>query len=309
MKWVIKAAVQKVFGSLPARVADPMYHGIQHLTRGIPIEVQDQRSFIEEVASVLNDIRGKSLSGLRIVELGSGWYPVLPLLLICEFGALSVDTFDVNQHYSPVRIAAAASEIMNVVVHLRGDSVLQQTARSGCLPDSIHYHPRSEVQAVSEIRGGLADLALSRLVLPNITPEGIREIHFRSRQWLTQDAIWIHILNTGDERAREDSTLHPFDFLKYSEKEWMRRSGNRYAYTNRLRLPQYRSLFESAGWNVEREVASVSKSAIETLNRVPIHADFQCFSPEALSASSIRFALVRSAARHNEFETNSQGIS
>jgi hypothetical protein len=306
MKWIIKAALQQLLGSMPARVADPIYHGIQRLTLGIPIEVQDQRSFIEEVASVLNDIRGKSLSGLRIVELGSGWYPVLPLLLISEFGALSVDTFDVNQHYSPVRIAAAAVEIMNVVGHLQGDSVLQQTARSGCLPDSIHYHPRSKVQGVSEIRGGLADLALSRLVLPNITPEDIREIHFRSQQWLTQDALWIHILNTGDERARGDSTLHPFDFLRYSEKEWMMRSGNRYAYTNRLRLPQYRSLFESAGWHVEREQASISKSAIETLHRVPIHADFQCFSPEALSAGAIRFALGRSAARIDEFGPISQ---
>lgn len=293
MKWVIKATVQKLLGAMPARITDPIYHTIQQQIRGIPIEVQDQRSFIGDVSSLLTDIRGKSLSGLRIVELGSGWYPVLPLLLISEFGALEVHTFDVNRHYSSNRIAAAAREIMNVVAHLRQDPVLQQAARTGRLPGSIHYHPRTKTQRVSQLSGGPAELALSRLVLPYIVPEDIRDIHISSRQWLTPDALWIHILNTSDERAREDSTLHQFDFLRYSEKSWTWTSGNRYAYSNRLRLPQYRAVFESAGWRVERELASVSRSALETLNRVPLHADFNRFSPEALCTDSIRFALVR----------------
>ena len=74
----------------------------------------------------------------------------------------------------------------------------------------------------------------------------------------------------------------------------MKRCGNRYAYTNRLRLPRYQSLFESAGWHVERELASVSKAAIETLSHIPIHADFSGFSPETLCTRLIRFVLVRS---------------
>jgi hypothetical protein len=293
MKWVLKAAVQQFLGLMPVRVADPIYHGLQEHMGGIPIEVQYQRSAVEEIASLVKDIRGKQLSGLRIVELGSGWYPVLPLLLLREYGALTVHTFDVNEHYSPTRISAAAREIMNVVAHLREDPVLQQTKVTGRLPDSIRYYPRTRIEHVSEICGGLADLAISHLVLPYIPPEGIREIHISSRQWLTRDALWIHIFNTSDERARWDNKLHQFDFLRYSEKEWKWISGNRYAYSNRLRLPQYRSLFHLAGWHVEREHASISRTAIGSLNRCAPHSDFCHFSPEELSADSIRFALVR----------------
>jgi hypothetical protein len=293
MKWVTKARVQRLLSFLPARVADPVYHGIQQQWRGIPLEVQDQRAFLDEVASLLKQVRGKSLSGLRIVELGSGWYPVLPLLLTRYYGARIVDTFDVNQHYSKARIAAAAREIMKIVPRLVDDSVLQETANTGKLPCSVQYHPRTKIQEYSRLTGGTTDLALSRLVIPYIYPETLREIHLSSRQWLTQDALWIHSLNTSDERAREDSTLHQFDFLRYSEQEWMRISGNRYAYCNRLRLPQYRSLFASAGWHVEREQAAISSRAIETLNSVPLHADFSDLSPETLSADSIRFTLVR----------------
>src|ERR1019366_2180465 len=242
MKWVVKAAVQQVLGSMPGQVADPIYHGFQQLVGTMHIDIHEQRLFIEEVAALLEDIRGKTLSGLRIVELGSGWFPVLPLLLVREFGALSVDTYDVNRHYSPARVAATAREIMKVSAHLKGDFVLEQTALTGRLPDSIRYHSRTSLQHVKEICGGPADLALSFDVLQYVAPATVREIHISSRQWLMQDAPWVHFVVTSDERAIRSTELDPIDFLRYSDKEWMGISGNRYAYQNRLSLPPYESL-------------------------------------------------------------------
>ena len=293
MRWIIKASVQHMLGLMPARLADPIYHGLQQQRRDIPTDIDGQRSYAKEVASLVKRIRGKALSGLRIVELGSGWFPVLPLLLVREFGVSAVHTVDVNQHYSSARIARAAREIMETVEPLGADPVLRQAALTGRLPDSIHYYPRSEIQKIGAISGGLADLAISRSVLEYISPEGIRDIHRSSNHWLTHDALWIHLIGTSDDRARQDKKLHPFDFLRYSEKEWMRISGNRYAYKNRLRLPQYRPLFQSAGWRVEHEHASISNSAIATLHRVPLHPDFHRFSDQELIAGSIRFALSR----------------
>jgi hypothetical protein len=73
----------------------------------------------------------------------------------------------------------------------------------------------------------------------------------------------------------------------------MQISGNRYGYCNRLRLPHYRKLFESSGWTIEREQVSVLNSAMETIDRVPVHADFSGLSPELLSAAAIWFTLGR----------------
>jgi len=292
MKWVVKAAAQEILGRLPARLADPIYHGLQRAVRDIPVDIQGQRSFIGETASFLQELRGKKLNGLRIVELGSGWHPVLPLLLICEFGAATVHTFDVSQHYSPARIAEAADEIMKNATHLRADSFLRRAALTGNLPDSIHYHPRTKIQEIQEVSGGPVDLALSRSVLEYATSEEIRHIHETSRRWLTHDALWIHLVGTSDDRARQDRRLPQFDFLRYSKNTWARISGNRYAYKNRLRLPEYRSLFQSAGWQVEREKSIITESAIASLNLVPIHRDFAQFSAEELVAGAIRFALV-----------------
>jgi hypothetical protein len=176
---------------------------------------------------------------------------------------------------------------------LSGDPVLKSVAALGQLPDCIRYYPLTWVQNVRELPGGPADLALSVSVLEYIPPDEICEILRISQQWLAPGALWFHLIGTSDDRARQDRALHPLDFLKYGEKQWLRISGNRYGYQNRLRQPQYRSLFEAAGWRVEWESASFSKPAIATLDRVRIHDDFRKFSIEELSAGSLRFALAR----------------
>jgi len=293
MKWMFKVAAQKVLGLMPPLVADPLYHGLQQGFRDIPIEIDGQRSFMREAASSLQEIRGKPLTGMRIVEVGSGWYPVLPLLLTRELGAATVFTFDVNHHYSPARIAKTARDLMGRVEQLRGDSVLELTARTGKLPECIRYYPRTKIQDVSEIPGGPADLALSRSVLEYASPEEILAIHNASMRWLTPDALWFHLVGTSDDRARQDKTLNKYDFLRYSDKTWMYICNNRYGYKNRLRLPQYRSLFQSAGWRVAGEKAIISAPAIAAVNQVPLHGEFAEFTPEDLVAGAIRFALVR----------------
>lgn len=289
--------MQRVLTVMPVQVADPIYHALQEWKRAIPTDVPGQQSFLAEVASFMADIRGRTLAGLRVVEVGSGWFPVLPLLLVRGFGACTVQTFDVNRHYSSARIAAAAAAIMENIDGLRRDSVLRKTAASGRLPDSIRYYPRTNIERVHDVPRGKADLAVSRSVLEYIPPESIRRILAYSSRWLTQEALWIHSVGTSDDRARDDPTLNRFDFLKYSESAWARISGNRYGYNNRLRLPQYRALFESAGWKVERELASVSDTDLAKLAAIPVHPDFRGFSRRDLVAGGIRFALSRAKSQ------------
>jgi hypothetical protein len=105
MRWVVKTALQQALGLIPPGIADRIYHWLQFQARGIPVDLQGQRGFLQEMAACVSNLRGRSLSGLRIVELGSGWHPVLPLLLVREFGAAQVWTSDVRCHYSPARIA------------------------------------------------------------------------------------------------------------------------------------------------------------------------------------------------------------
>jgi hypothetical protein len=294
MNWVVKTALQKVIGMMPAIVGDPVYHGLQRTYRGIPSDIEGQRAFVLEVTEFLQAIRGTSIPGMRIIELGSGWYPTLPLLLLREFGAAQIYTFDSSRHYSRARIGDAAREIMKAFPESREDPVLQATASTGVLPESVHYYPHRKLQEIAGLPDGPADLAVSRSVLEYMVPQDVALVHRQSHKWLKKNALWVHLVGTSDDRARHDRSLKRFDFLRYGEAEWTRICGNRYSYKNQLRLPEYRDLFKLAGWNVARERAVVSESAIADLKLITIHSQFAKFSASELVAGAIRFALESS---------------
>jgi hypothetical protein len=290
LNWIIKNTVQRVLGRIPAGVADPVYHCLQHV-QGMKLDVQAQRNFLAGVVAASSEFRGRSLSSLRLVELGSGWFPVLPLLAVSEFGVPSVDTFDLNHHYSKARIAAAARAIQAAVPLLRSHAALNDAAESGRLPASIYYHPRTRAETIRNLRNGPADLAVSHAVLESIPGEDIKAIHRASRHWMTSQGVWVHLIGPSDERSYQDKRLHPVDFLRYSEAEWQRLSGNRYAYKNRLRVSEYPPIFRAAGWKVLKENFSVSKKALSALPKLPLHDDFKAFSPEELVAGRLHFVL------------------
>ena len=82
------------------------------------------------------------------MELGSGWFLTQPFLLLREFGARAVHTFDVNQHYSSARIVTPAREIMEIVDQFRRDDIL--SGLTGYLPDEIDYCPRTRIQDIAD---------------------------------------------------------------------------------------------------------------------------------------------------------------
>lgn len=228
---------------------------------------------------------------MRAVELGSGWFPMAPFILIC-LGAREVHTFDTNEHYSSGRIAAAARAFMSWRPEFADSPVLREAARTSRLPGSIHYHSKTDIrEAAAEVSA--ADLAFSRAVLEHIPQDVIRGIHRSSLRWMAADSCWIHLISPSDHRAYSDHHLHLADFLRYSYEDWNRLSGNRFAYHNRLRRSQFRELFQEAGWSIRVDQADISPKAMKTLGRVPLHDDFQNFEPEDLVAGSLWFVLVK----------------
>ena len=168
---------------------------------------------------------------------------------------------------------------------------LREVSDSGRLPAAIGYHPRAEVESLKELPSGQADLAISRFVLEHVPQPSIRRMHVASHQWMKPGALWIHWISPSDHRAYSDKSLHLVDFLRYSEGEWLRIAGNRYAFHNRMRRPHYRRLFTDSGWTVELDEAEIPAQALASLGRLPIHPEFRDWRAEELVAGSLWFAL------------------
>lgn len=276
MDWRLKAVAQAACAALPTRSGDALYHRLQ-TQRGLAPDPAGHVAFLQRLAA------HHDVTGMSVVELGSGWFPLTPLLLLAR-GADKVHTYDLNRHYSQKRISIAAGALLDCGVE---EPILHTVHRTGVLPNGIDYHPNTDL---GRARVEHADLALSRFVLEHVEPRAIAAIHQASRQWL--QGPWIHWVSSSDHRAFGDPALTNIDFLRYSERRWRLFGGNRFAYHNRLRRPEYRQLFEESGWEplVDEAVVDETTVAIAASMRLPDR--FGYMSCDDLAAGSLWFVLV-----------------
>jgi hypothetical protein len=272
--WRIKVAGQILLAALPRSVGDLLYHRLQ-ARNGLMANAVGHLAFIDRISRHVN------LKGASVVELGSGWYPLTPLLLVAH-GVRSVDTYDLHQHYCVERVKAAALALKAVGCRAALDDVII----TGELPDTIRYHPRTDLARVDRRE---TDLAVSRFVLEHVSPADLRRLHDASRQWLR--GAWVHWISPSDHRAYSDQRLHPVDFLRYSNRHWRVLAGNRFAYHNRLRRSDYEELFAMTGWSIDVAEATINERARASLSRVPLVAPFLGRSPEDLIAGSLWYVL------------------
>jgi hypothetical protein len=204
-----------------------------------------------------------------------------------------VHTFDLHEHYSRQRIREAARALRNFRKEPAGLPLLKESESSGRLPSTVRYYPRTDLANFNELPCGKIDLAVSRAALEHIEPDTISRIHSASRRWLAPDGAWVHLVSPSDHRAYSDKRLHLVDFLRYSEPQWQRLSGNRFSYHNRLRRPQFVEIFESAGWRIAKQEFSVPPVVLNSVSRVDIHSAFRRYSLQDLVASSLWFVLTR----------------
>lgn len=286
VSWRTTLRIQRALSRLPVPLGDSVYHLAQKIN-GLTISVKFHRKFVDRCERSLSALGRGSFEERLIVELGSGWFPVTPMLLLSR-GARGIRTFDLHKHYSKRRIRQAASAMLTHAAH----PDIEQAAASGKLPGAIRYHPRCDL-ATANLPAASVDVAISQFVLEHVRPADIERIHRASLKWLADDGLWIHWISPGDHRAYGDTALSQVDFLRYSHAEWDRIAGNRFAYHNRLRRSQYRDLFERCGWTAVIEDSYVPEEARRQLSRVPLHSDYSGLAPDDLVAGSLWFVLTK----------------
>lgn len=157
------------------------------------------------------------------------------------------------------------------------------------LPDNIFYFPNTNVSNIN-LDG---DIVYSRFVLEHVPPEEILRMHLNFKEQLKPGAKIFHFISPSDHRAYGDSELSLQDFLKYSEEEWNQKMTS-FDYHNRLRLPQYKAIFEKVGLKIlylNYSVPDKSHSSYSKFKNLKIHPDFHHFSENELLAGAINIVL------------------
>jgi SAM-dependent methyltransferase len=289
MNWRVKCSAFKVLEWLPRDVGDALYHWLQACSGSLdPRRALDENLRTFDLFTGLLTRTCRNIAGSDILELGSGWYPATPYLLLYGAGARMVNTYDIAEHFSPVRLRrfnAAFESRLSLWPKVNGQSPL-------ALPREVRYFPRTNL-VTSPPPDHSVDLVISRVVLEYIPPNDLLELHRVFRHCLRPGGAVLHFVSTCDDRANSDESLSFYDFLKYSEADW-RGITTRFYYQNRLRWPQYLDLFKAAGFQVEHQTHKPllpGSQEFSKFSRLRLHPDYARFTFEELTATELQFVL------------------
>ncbi|MBD0830535.1 hypothetical protein [Aestuariibaculum sediminum] len=288
-KHKFKTLTLKSLNILPSRIGYFLYHNIQSHS------FQNFQNFIGPNTNSLNHIirllskNGIQLKHKHVLEIGSGWHPVLPFLLKTKAQIDSIHTYDLNFHYQQKNLDKCYNYFKKE--HNYSPTLIEQHKLK--LPDFIHYYPNTNI--IDSNLPKNIDIVLSRFALEHVSPSDLLAMHKALYANTPQNTNIIHLISPSDHRAYSDKTLSVYDFLKYSKEEW-KRIQTKFDYHNRLRLPDYLDIFEQAGFKVsflEFEKIDTSSPKYKAFKKLHIHEDFKKYSEEELLAGSINVLLQK----------------
>ena len=294
MRWQFRFAKNAMFGILPLRAQEKL----RQLKRRIkPYPEQIDEPTLEQGITQIRMLREANCdpAGKDVLELGTGWQPVIPLLFHVA-GARSVTMIDSQRLLDARLLRATCANLSDyskeIAVGLGMDvSTVASKLEPGDATDlrSLLARLNLEYRAPYDICGGgvnpaVIDIVISRAVLEHIPHPVLKQIARAFHRILRPGGMMCHVIDHSDHWEHQDSRLSPLSFLRYSAKTfaWLC-AMNPLDYQNRMRHIEYIRLFERAGFEVVADESLADQRALQDLERLKIHPDFQQYPPEELA--------------------------
>lgn len=262
--------------------------------------VQDARDQLLKLAEL-----GVKIEGAAVVEIGTGWNPVLPLMLRL-YGAGKVITLDrerlLDGHTvrtgidSLSRMRALFADRLAAAGLTANFDVLKLGAAAwerALLDRDIDYRAPADFRRLPE---RIADIIISRDVLEHVPPGLLAGIMTASYRILKDDGIICHKIDMTDHWEHLDKSISPVNFLKYDGLAWKLAGLNPQNYQNRLRRFEFVEMAERGGFNVIAAAGYPDTRALTALKAMPVISRYAAVPHDELAV--LHTTLV---ARKNTF--------
>lgn len=260
-KWILKAVVQKTISYLPYSQNINFFFQ-RYITKGVLLStdyLEDRLGHAQKHLAFFSKHVG-SLEGKSTLELGAGWYPVVPISLFLQ-GAGEVHTFDISNLLDTARLRTTMEKLLAYQDNGRLADFLQplpermavlrqvwqnsrDTDRLDDLlqPLRIRYHVRDARQ--SGLADNSIDLVHSNNTFEHVYPRILEEIlsEFRRISNKKSGGLMSHFIDLSDHFAHFDPSITIYNFLRFSEKQWAW-IDNSVQPLNRLRFPDYLAMY------------------------------------------------------------------
>jgi hypothetical protein len=282
-----KTFLFQLLEKFPEKMGNRLYHKIQELfsEKSINHKIEESKNTYFDFQKLTGSLK-IPISGKTLIEIGSGWLPIMPYFFKYLGKMRAVETYDLNKHYNQNSIR----ELNRLFAQKFNVNVETSVGGKYPLPRDIKYHPNTNL---IHAQLPFAEIVFSRFVFEHVSPLDIKNMHLKFKKELKPGSHIIHYISPGDHRAYVDKSLSLQDFLQYSQAEWKKKY-NRFDYHNRLRLPQYIEIFESLGFEIihlEYSNPPLDSEVHKKFKSIILHPDFKKFSDEELTAGAINIVL------------------
>ena len=306
MDWRIKGLTQKALGIFPGgmQINDLLQRrvgALGDLRSHVTMKVVDDWVVLADYMKEL----GIGLAGLRYVEIGTGWLPIIPLCYSLA-GAQNITTFDLTRHLNgrlTFQVLRMLNSLLPTIAEAGGRSLTEVESTFAHLMEAvtteelflracIDYHAPADA-AASGLSDGSVDVVFSNSVMEHVPGQDIARMMDESRRILRDGGVVMHCVNCGDHYAYFDRTITQINYLRYSDREWAFWN-NRFLYQNRLRPVDFIQLAEKSGFEIVLLKIQPRAELLEKLPQMAIASQFSHYPAEDLCSTSIGFVARKS---------------
>jgi SAM-dependent methyltransferase len=303
MTWQVRWLKNAAFGLLPFSGA------LRRMKRRlVPYPTDVPEWTLEEGLRLVEMLRevGYPPQGATVLEIGSGWQPILPLLFSLA-GAERVVTVDsqrlLDSDTFSGTVASLASHAQLISARLGIEAAVVRSllaAPPAELSASLRRF-RMEYRAPSDVvtesfRDGEFDIIASRAVLEHVPPDVLRPLFARTLRLLRPGGWTCHAIDNSDHWSHRHAQLSRVNFLRYSDRTFaFLNRFNPLDYQNRLRHPDYADLLRGAGFEIVIARSEPETKVLTDLDTLPVADRFRAYPPVDLARLDSYFVARRPA--------------
>lgn len=297
--WKLKTAVQRLISCMPKSY---YWNGLlqKYVTKGYFVSDRVFEGKLKLCGKHLEFYRKFSLNPKKhfeAFELGAGAWPIIPIgLYLC--GAERIITYDLHpvlendtlesvlKHFEKYIESKKIYEILPGAHKDRVKTLKEAISNKKWdtpkdFLNQLNIDARKGDARRTDVDNSSKDLIFSTVVLEHIDRDIILDLYKEFRRIAKPDAIMSHYIGLEDQYCGFDSSITPFNFLRYSDKQWSRYNNPMIPLT-RLRLTDHRALVEESGFELLHEESILGDP--EDLKSVPLADKFEGYPVEDLLA-------------------------
>jgi len=299
-KWTLKAIIQKTISFLPwsERIN---YFFQKNVTKGVFLSDEHFEYKIQHAKDHINFLKKytKDTSDYIAIELGSGWYPIIPIMFYLTDTASKVISIDIRNwmsRESKLRSIQKLSQwktngkLQNYFAYINED-------KWNKLMDIWNVASNYDDEQINEVIGlkqliadarnldlkdNSVDFICSNNTLEHIRKDDLVAIFNEFKRVLKPTGSMSHFIDCSDHFAHFDHKISIYNFLKYSERKW-KFIDNRIQPQNRMRFVDYKNMYSDM--NIPITYESIRKGDMSKLRNLRVHEEFDKYSEEELAVS------------------------